>query len=212
YGYIFEPDLPVIEVGEEMLNKVESNLPELPDMKKKRFMKLKNVSEEMINTLLTEPEMANYFEYLCETHNEKASAVILAKYLKKTLNYHNLLLRDTGIDIRDLRRILDLLQDYLITDDVAEIILQEMVYDVVKGKKPRGPDQIMRDLDYEKPLDEEHLRRVIHDAIRENAKAVRDYQSGQEEAFNYLLGQVMNKTGRRIQSGKIREMLKVELD
>lgn len=212
YGYIFEPDLPIIEISDEFIEKIKSRLPELPDMKKKRFMKLKNVSEELIDTILAEPEMANFFEYLIETHNEKASAVILGKYLKKTLNYHGLRLKDTGIEVRHLRRIIDLLQDHRIIDDIAELILREMVYDAVNRRKTRDPDQVLRDMKYEKPLEDEKLERLVKDVIRENTKAVRDYESGREEALSYLLGQVMKKTGRRVESSKIRRFLKELMD
>ncbi len=211
YGYIFEPDLPVIELSEEKLNKVCSNLPELPESKKKRFLKYK-ISEEIIDTLLTEPELTHYFEYLCETHNEKASAVILAKYLKKTLNYHNLKLRDVGIEVRHLRRILDLLQQYLITDDVAEIILREMVNDYINREEIREPKQVLRDLDYEKPLEEEKIRKFVREVIRENTKAVKDYHRGEEKSLDYLIGQIMRKTGRRADAKRIKELLKFELD
>jgi aspartyl-tRNA(Asn)/glutamyl-tRNA(Gln) amidotransferase subunit B len=208
YGYIFEPDLPLIEIDDEFMNKVQSHLPELPDMKKKRYMKLKNVSEELIDTLLTEPEMANFFEYLIETHNEKASAVLLAKYLKKTLNYHNLRLKDANIEMRELRRILDLLQDHYITDDIAELILREMVYDAVKNQKAREVDKILKDMKYEKPLEDEKIRQLANDVIRENARAVRDYEEGKEESFNYLVGHVMRKTGRHASAEKVRAVLK----
>jgi len=212
YGYIFEPDLPVIELAEGFIKKISDHMPELPDTKKKRYMKLGNVSEELIDTILTEPEMANYFEYLCETHNEKASAVILAKYLRKTLNYHNLKLRDTGIEVRQLRRIIDLLQEHHINDDVAELILREMVYDSVNEKKVRDPEHILRDMKYEKPIENERLERLVKDVIRDNAKAVRDYEDGKDESFNYLLGQVMKKTGRQAHADRIREILKGILD
>ncbi|RLJ05535.1 MAG: Asp-tRNA(Asn)/Glu-tRNA(Gln) amidotransferase GatCAB subunit B [Candidatus Aenigmatarchaeota archaeon] len=211
YGYIFEPDLPIIELQEEMLNKVQSNMPELPESKKKRFLKY-NISEEIIDTLLTDPELTHYFEYLCETHNEKASAVLLAKYLKKTLNYHNLKLKDVPIEVRQLRRILDLLQQYLIMDDMAEIILREMVNDYVKGKKIREPDQILRDLNYEKPLEEERIKKFVREVIRENTKAVKDYRNGEKKSLDYLIGQVMRKTRRRADAKKIKKLLKSELD
>ncbi len=210
YGYIFEPDLPVIELSDKILNEIQSNLPELPESKKRRFLKYK-ISPEIIDTLLTEPELTHYFEYLCETHNEKASAVLLAKYLKRTLNYHNLKLKDVDIDVRHLRRIIDLLQKYLITDDVAEIIIREMVGDHVKGKKVREPEQVLRDLKYEKPLEEERIRKFVLDVVRENTKAVKDYKIGKKESFDYLIGQVMKKTGRRASAKRIKELLKREV-
>ena len=211
YGYIFEPDIPRIELSDEFLNKIFSRVPELPETKRRRFSKY-NLPKEIIDTLLSEPELSNYFDYLCETHNPKASAIILAKYLKKTLNYHNLKLRDVNLSLNYLRRILDLLQEYLITDDIAEIIIREMINDFVEGRRIREPEQILKDLKYEKPLEEEKIRRFVRDVIRENQKAVRDYLRGEKKALDYLVGQVMKKTGRRGDAKRIKELLQKELE
>jgi len=54
YGYIFEPDLPKFELSEGLLKKIQSKLPELPEKKKHRFLKY-GLSEELVDTLLTEP-------------------------------------------------------------------------------------------------------------------------------------------------------------
>lgn len=211
YGYIFEPDLPRVEVTNELLNKVESNLPELPEMKRKRFEKY-GISKEIIDTLLTEPELSHYFEYLCETHNPKASAVILAKYLKKTLNYHNLKLKDVDIDIRLLRRVLDLLQKYLITDEMAEVIVREMVSDAVKGEEVRSPDQILKDHEYEEPIKEEKVNKLVNDVLRGNRKAIEDYKKGKEEALDYLVGQVMRKARGQVDARRVKRKLEKELE
>ena len=188
YGYIFEPNLCIFEIKDELVNKIYSNLPELPEMKRQRYLKY-GLSEEIVNTLLSEPELSHYFEYLCETHNEKVN-----------------------VEIRYLRRIIDLLQEYLITDDIAEFIIREMVSDYTKGKTIRDPDRILRDMKYTRPLDEEKLRKFVRDVIRENGKAVMDYKKGEKKAFDYLIGQVMKKAGRRGNIKHIIYLLKHELD
>jgi aspartyl-tRNA(Asn)/glutamyl-tRNA(Gln) amidotransferase subunit B len=211
YGYIFEPDLPKVELSDKFLNKVLSHIPELPETKRKRFLKY-GISKELVDTLLTEPELSNYFDYLCETHNPKASAVLLAKYLKKTLNYHNLKLKEVNLSVRYLRRILDLLQEYLITDDIAEIIIREMINDFVKGNEIRDPDQILKDMKYERPLEEEKIRKFVKDVIRDNQKAVMDYLKGERKALDYLVGQVMAKVKRKADPKRIIELLKKEIE
>ncbi|HHE65492.1 MAG TPA: hypothetical protein ENL09_05655 [Bacteroidetes bacterium] len=149
---------------------------------------------------------------MCETHNEKASAVLLAKYLKKTLNYHNLKLKDVPVDVRKLRRILDLLQQYLISDEIAELLVREMVKDYIDGKKVRTPEKILIDLNYEKPLKDEQLTKIVRVVVREHKKAVKDYLNGETKSMDYLIGQVMKKTRRSADVKKIRELLKRELD
>lgn len=211
YGYIFEPDLPPVELSETTLKKIKSDLPELPDEKKKRFLKL-GISEEIVDTLLTEPEISNYFEKLCEKHNEKASAIVLAKYLKKTLNYHGKKLRELPIKLTEIEKVLELLESYKITDAMAEIIIRELVSDTIKSKKIRTVESVINELNYEKISDKDKLVEIIQEVLDENKKAIKSYLEGESKPFEFLVGQVMRKTKRSAEISKVRELLKKELE
>ena len=52
---------------------------------------------------------------------------------------------------------------------------------------------------------------MIEDTLQENEKALDDYLSGKEKAFEYLLGQLLKKTRGRIPADHLREALRENL-
>jgi aspartyl-tRNA(Asn)/glutamyl-tRNA(Gln) amidotransferase subunit B len=62
YRYFPEPDIPPMKFEESQITKLKSQIPELPDTKKERFMKSFGLSEYDVLQLIDEPEMAKYYE------------------------------------------------------------------------------------------------------------------------------------------------------
>ncbi len=54
---------------------------------------------------------------------------------------------------------------------------------------------------------EEEIKKVIGEVLAENKKAVEDYRSGKENAIMFLVGQILRKIGKKIETEKIKSML-----
>ncbi|MDZ7797903.1 MAG: Asp-tRNA(Asn)/Glu-tRNA(Gln) amidotransferase subunit GatB [Candidatus Marinimicrobia bacterium] len=70
YRYFPEPDLTPVFVDEEHIEKIRSALPEMPEARKRRYMKTFGLSEEDALTLTAEKEIADYFEEVLKTFNK----------------------------------------------------------------------------------------------------------------------------------------------
>ena len=57
-------------------------------------------------------------------------------------------------------------------------------------------------------IDDDELDKIIEGVLRENAKAVEDYKSGKQNAIMFLVGQVMRKVGKKIDSNLVKEKIK----
>jgi len=53
---------------------------------------------------------------------------------------------------------------------------------------------------------------AVEEAIAENPDTVEDYYSGEDNALNFLVGQVMQKTGGSADPGEVNGLLREELD
>ena len=62
YRYFPDPDLLPLEVSDEFINKLKSDIPELPDDKKKRFIDEFKLSPYEANILVSDIDTAKYFE------------------------------------------------------------------------------------------------------------------------------------------------------
>jgi aspartyl-tRNA(Asn)/glutamyl-tRNA(Gln) amidotransferase subunit B len=56
------------------------------------------------------------------------------------------------------------------------------------------------------------IEQAVEEAIEENPDAVEDYHAGEGGAINFLVGQVMQKTGGSADPGDVNQMLRERLD
>ena len=91
-----------------------------------------------------------------------------------------------------------LIQQKKVTDHTAEMLLRDMVLKQVDVES-HGAGRI---------YEEDTLEKAIKEVLGTNSKAILDYKSGKEEAFNFLVGQVMRKTQGRGDPDSIRALKK----
>jgi len=58
----------------------------------------------------------------------------------------------------------------------------------------------------------DEVAQAVTEAIDENPGAVEDYHDGEDDAINFLVGQVMQKTGGSADPGDVNQLLREELD
>ena len=92
-----------------------------------------------------------------------------------------------------------------ISSKIAKVILEEM-YNTGKD-----PSQIIEDKGLVEITDETEIEKLIKEVLKENQKAVADYQKGKENSFTFLLGQVMAKSKGKANPQKAGELLKKAL-
>ncbi|MDY6774339.1 MAG: Asp-tRNA(Asn)/Glu-tRNA(Gln) amidotransferase subunit GatB [Candidatus Nanohaloarchaea archaeon] len=205
YGYIFEPDLVTVDISREEVEEARESLPELPNAKRERFLAEYDIGEELADSLITDPELADAFEEAAGVTDEELAASWFSGPVKKTLNYHEISYSGSPLRKEWIVEVLEKLDSGEISDRAAEKIIQEMVED------PREPSDIIEEEGLEKAGGSE-LEEYVEEAIDENPEAVEDYRSGEEDALNFLVGQVMERSGGRADPKEVREMLEKELD
>ncbi len=199
YGYILDPDLAKIEITKNMMEDLNKNLPELPDKKYQRFLKDYKLQPKLAESLVSEKELADLFESISKKVDPKLAASWIAGYLKKTLNWHNLKFKDSGVKQEWMLELLEQFKKGLITDRNAEQVIRKMV----EEKKP--PSELIKKHGLAK--DEVDLSTVLNKVLASNKKAVEDYKNGEEKAVNFLVGLVMKETKGQVDANEIRKEL-----
>jgi len=184
YGYIFDPDLTRQELDEEFREGLRAEIPELPYEKFERFVEEYGLSEKAVESLVADKEMADDFEELAENYDTEVTASFMTGDLRKVLNYNDKEYRG-DLKLEWVEYIVALLEEEEISDRNAEKVLREIV------EKPQDPKKIVEEKDLKK-AEEDEVDEFIQEAIGENPEAVEDYNSGDEGAINFLVGQVMN--------------------
>ncbi|WP_414836327.1 Asp-tRNA(Asn)/Glu-tRNA(Gln) amidotransferase subunit GatB [Candidatus Nanohalococcus occultus] len=200
YGYIFEPDLTRQELDEERKQAASEKVPELPRQKFVRFKEEYGIADKLIESLISVPAMADDFENLAEEHEPELVASWMTGELKKTLNYNEVGYEESGVKTEWIEYVLELLEEDKISDRNAEQLLRDLV------EEPRDPEEIVEQEDLLKAEDDE-VDQVVEQVIEDNPDAVEDYNSGEEGAINFLVGQVMRQSGGKADPNTAREKI-----
>jgi len=205
YGYIFDPDLTRQELDQDFRQGIKDEIPELPHEKFDRFKQEYSLSSKLVESLISVPEMADDFEQLAKDHEPEVVASLMTGELKKVLNYNEVSYTESEVKLDWTEYLVGLLEDENITERNAEQVLREIV------ENPRDPEQIVEDQDLLK-AEESEIDSVVESVIEDNPDAVEDYESGEEGAVNFLVGQVMQQSGGKADPKTAREKIIDELE
>jgi aspartyl-tRNA(Asn)/glutamyl-tRNA(Gln) amidotransferase subunit B len=204
YGYIFDPDLTRQELDEEFREEMRNQIPELPHEKFRRFKQEYGLKDKLVEALISEKKMAEDFEVLAESHDAKLVASFLTGDLKKVLNY-NEKTYPGGLQLDWLKYLIELVEEDQISDRNAEKILRKIVED------PKNPESLVEEEDLLKSGEDE-VDGFVETVIEDNPEAVEDYREGDEEAVNFLVGQVMQISQGKADPKTAREKITEEIE
>jgi len=205
YGYIFETDLPRIILSREKIEELRKNLPEFAPQKVERYVINFGITAEQAISIAREYDIATMFEHVVKHIDPKLAANFFVKALKKTLNFNNMRLKQTGLKKEHIIELLDLLSNNRITERAAELMIRDLVI------TPRSPKSMVESQSMQRIYDEKEIEKFIDQAISENARAVVDYRSGRKESFEFILGQALRKSKGRADPKIAREVLQRKL-
>ena len=197
YGYIYEPDIPVIK------NNFEIELPQMPIEKINKYTSLK-ITLENAKIISEDPLVANLFDKIILVNDPVFSSLFFRTHLLSVLQDKSL--KDTKISSNNLNDLIKLFYEKQINKLGMEVILNELLIkdiDVNAFAKSKGLIQIK---------DESVLEDYAKEAISENPSAVNDYSLGEGKALNFLVGKVMQKSKGKANPGKVAQLIKKLLD
>src|SRR4030095_13373005 len=116
YRYFPEPDLPPLEVSGEWVEMLKHDMPELPEMRRQRFMREYELNADEAFTLTSERELADYFETAAKTaHNHRAAANWVLSELLRELKSADADITACKITAEDLGALIRLIDDQTIS-------------------------------------------------------------------------------------------------
>lgn len=205
YRYFPDPDLLPVVLKSDWIDSIKQTLPELPDQKKHRFMKEFGLSAYDASVLIAERNRADYFETAAAGRDAKIVANWVLNELLGVLNKDGKSLEESPISAKQLGGLVDLILDQTISGKIAKDVFAEMMQsgkDAAKIVDEKGLKQV---------TDTGAIEKVVAEVIAENPKIVEDYKSGNEKVFGFLVGQVMKKSGGKVNPGMANELLKKKL-
>ena len=219
YRYFPEPDLPPLTQLASIKERIKNEIPELPQAKRDRFNKEYELAEDNVNILINNKDLADYFEQVVselETWLKikkigekqplvKLTANYLLTELQKLLLSDKTKISDCKISQENFAEFITLIHQKEISSSAAQTVLGEMF------ETGADPSHIIETKNLRQVSDEEALLKIVKQVIGENSKSVQDYQSGKENALQFLVGKVMAASKGQANPQIVGELLKKEI-
>jgi aspartyl-tRNA(Asn)/glutamyl-tRNA(Gln) amidotransferase subunit B len=203
YRYFPEPDLPPIFVSADWLSQLRSQLPELPDARRARYMESFSLGRADATALSEDQWAAHLFE---DTVAAGADAKKAANWIQNDVGR---LRDDTSdghqFDAKHLAELIRLVDDGVIGISAARQVLPQVFE---SGRSPRG---LVEELGLAQVSDSSELDGIVRDVLEQNPAPVADYRSGKLTAMNFLKGQVMKASRGKANPAVAEELLKRHL-
>lgn len=205
YRYFPDPDLLPVIITDEMMEKY-SQIPELPDEKKERFVKDFGLKEYDASVITASLEMANYFdEMMKEGITGKNAATWLTVELLARLG-EGVTLETSPVQAKKLATVIKAIEDGTISGKAAKEVL-----DFLMEKPETDVDAVIDELGLKQVSDDGAILEIIDGILAANEDKVEQYKGGKEKLFGFFVGQTMKASKGSANPAKVNELLKQRL-
>jgi aspartyl-tRNA(Asn)/glutamyl-tRNA(Gln) amidotransferase subunit B len=208
YRYFPEPDLPPLVVSEGWIARVKSDMPELPNDKRKRYAALFQLPAEDIGRLVEDNESADFFEASLRSAPDIAARVIanwLLTDLFAWLNQNDASLSTAHITPSHFTVLIRMVQSEIINQSTGKEVLNEML------KTGKTAEEIVVAKGLQQLSDPEEIVAIVVRTLESYPNEVNDYLQGKETISNWLFGQVMRAAGGKANPQILKRILQEKL-
>ncbi|MEP3277061.1 MAG: Asp-tRNA(Asn)/Glu-tRNA(Gln) amidotransferase subunit GatB [Stappiaceae bacterium] len=204
YRYFPDPDLLPLEFTQGLVDKLASDLPELPDDKKARFVAEYGLTPYDSDILVAERESAAFFEEVAEGRDAKLAANWVNNELFGRLNKEGTAIDDSPISSGQLGGLVDLIKDGTISGKIAKDLFE------ILWTEGGDPAKIVEDRGMKQVTDLGAIEAIVDDIVSANPEKV---QQALEKPglLGWFVGQVMKASQGKANPQAVNELLRKKI-
>ena len=202
YRYFPDPDLVPVHITAEQLEAWKSELPELPEARRRRFIADWNIPEQDAETLTGDKGMAEFFEAAVAIYPEprKLSNFMIGPMLRE-LNQSGKSLAESAMRPEILAELAKIVDNGLISAKIAQDIFGELFANGFM------PEAYVREKGLVQVSDSSAIDAVVAEVLAENPAEVEAYRGGKTKLMGFFVGQVMRKMKGKANPALVNEAL-----
>ena len=217
YRYFPDPDLPPLCVGRDWVERVRSEMAELPRVMAERFVSQYKLPEYDATTLTQSKAMAAYFEtaaQVCE-QPKLASNWVMGE-ISRRLNTSDSGFDHIPVSATQLGAVILRIHDNTISNNAAKDVFDALWNDAATSSTDKADalqevDAVIDAKGLKQMNDSGALEAIIDEVLGANPDNVAQYRAGKDKAFNALVGQAMKASKGKANPAQVNEMLKKKL-
>ena len=204
YRYFPDPDLLPLEFDQAFVDEIASDLPELPDEKRARFIDELGLTPYDAGVLVAEKETSDFFEQVTNGRDAKLAANWVINDLLGALNKDSRSIEDTPVSADQLGGIIDLIKEGTISGKIAKDVF-EIVYN--EGGDPAA---IVEERGMKQVTDTGAIEAAVDDVIAANPEKVEQAKE-KPQLLGWFVGQVMKATQGKANPQAVNEILRAKI-
>jgi aspartyl-tRNA(Asn)/glutamyl-tRNA(Gln) amidotransferase subunit B len=206
YRYFPEPDLQPLVVSAAFIEKVKSEMPELPDTMRDRLMDEYALSYADASQIVSDKDLAAFYEATAkESGNPRTSANFILSELTREWNNSGKTAAESPVSPSNLAALIKVLDSGSINNNQAKEVLVEMFS---SGKTAAD---VIAEKGFEQVSDTSVIEKIVDDVIAANEAQVAAYRGGNDKLFGFFVGQVMKASQGKANPKVVNELLREKL-
>ncbi|MCW8125198.1 Asp-tRNA(Asn)/Glu-tRNA(Gln) amidotransferase subunit GatB [Microbulbifer halophilus] len=211
YRYFPCPDLLPVELDENYIETLRSDMPELPDAKAARFREQYRLSAYDADQLTQELATAEFFETVAKQSGEpKLAANWMTGELAALLNREEISIEQSPVSAEHLAGLIARLKDGTISSKIAKQVFEA----IADGEG--DADTVIEKRGLKQVSDTGAIEKMVDEVIANSAKQVENYRNADEskrpKMMGYFVGQIMKASKGQANPQVINRILKEKLD
>src|SRR4051812_25059269 len=187
YRYFPEPDLLPLVVDEKWQVKLRGELPELPEVRRKRMMSDYGITEYDAQVLTSSKLLADQFESAAKAaKNPKRVANLVQSELMGRLKAKGLEIEQSPITMQGVTTSADLVESGTISGKMLKDL-----YDLCFERNQDFSEVYKEEGSPQQSTDTAALEKIADELIAANPKQVEQYKAGKKTVIGFFVGQLM---------------------
>lgn len=202
YRYFPEPDLMPLEISREWVEKIKSEMPELPSQKRARYQEI-GLSEYDASVIVEQMGLALFFDKVLELGaNPKTAVNFIMGEIAAFLKEDHIEITETKLTPENLAELIALIEKGTISNNIGKQIIIEMLKDGTKASvivEKKGLSQIS---------DEGAIKELVQKVVDAHPNEVEAYKNGKTNLLGFFVGQIMKETKGRANPKTVNQLLR----
>ncbi len=204
YRYFPDPDLLPLQLEQSYVDNIRSDLPELPDARKARFIADYGIPAYDAGVLTADKVKSQYYETVAKNRDGKIAANWVMGELFGALNKADIELEDSPIPAEDLGGLLDRISDNTISGKIAKSVFEKMF------EGGGTADEIIEREGLKQVTDMGAIETLVDEALAANPAQVEKAKVN-PKLLGFFVGQVMKASQGKANPQAVNELLRQKL-
>jgi aspartyl-tRNA(Asn)/glutamyl-tRNA(Gln) amidotransferase subunit B len=216
YRYFPDPDLPPLVIGRDWVERVKSEMAELPRVMAERFVKDYALPEYDATQLTQSKAVAAYFEATAKACGQaKLASNWIMGEVSRRLNASEMAIEQAPVSAARLAALISRIQDSTISNNAAKEVFDAVWNASGDQVADAGAlsviDAIIEAKGLKQMNDSGALEQIVDAVLAANPKNVEEFKAGNAKALNALVGQIMKGSQGKANPAQVNALLMKKL-